>query len=202
MKLIEKNTFGDDTFYILEMDAQDKEAISEHIGDVNGNYIMYNGLSAINDSTLSYPRISHLWAEIKPDDTYQTIRECRLAIKARVYQRAYAQANYLTTLMLDNINRIKKFEVDLEVFSNQIEYPITSEPANSRSLMTLRCIKQRIVNGRKITTFGSNVGDVVYIDPTTLIIDFEGSAYAEIFDKNTMEKIGVIDLSRFTNQSV
>ena len=57
MKIIEKNTFGDDTFYILEMDAQDKEAISEHIGDVNGNYIMYNGLSAINDSTLSYPRI-------------------------------------------------------------------------------------------------------------------------------------------------
>lgn len=90
MKLIEKNTFGDDTFYILEMDAQDKEAISEHVGNVNGSYIMYNGLSAINDSTLSYPRISHLWAEIKPDDTYQTIRECRLAIKARVYQRAYA----------------------------------------------------------------------------------------------------------------
>ena len=36
MKLIEKNTFGDDTFYILEMEDQDKEAISEHIGDVNG----------------------------------------------------------------------------------------------------------------------------------------------------------------------
>ena len=73
MKLIEKNTFGDDTFYILEMDAQDKEAISEHIGDVNGNYIMYNGLSAINDSTLAYPRIGHLWAEIRLEDTYQTI---------------------------------------------------------------------------------------------------------------------------------
>ena len=39
MKLIEKNTFGDDTFYILEMDAQDKEAISEHVGNVNGSYI-------------------------------------------------------------------------------------------------------------------------------------------------------------------
>ena len=74
MKLIEKNTFGDDTFYILEMDNQDKEAISEHVGNVNGSYIMYNGLSAINDSTLSYPRISHLWAEIKLEDTYQTIR--------------------------------------------------------------------------------------------------------------------------------
>ena len=199
MELIEKNTFGDDTFYILKMNDQDKEAISEHIGDVNGSYIMYNGLSAINDSTLSYPRIGHLWAEIKLEDTYQTIRECRLAIKARVYQRAYAQANYLTTLMLDNINRIKKFEVTLEEFSNQIEYPITSEPANSRSLMILRCIKQRIVNGRKITTFGSNVGDVVYIDPTTLVIDHEGSVYAEMFDKETMERIGVIDLARFTN---
>ena len=118
MKLIEKNTFGDDTFYILEMEDQDKEAISEHIGDVNGNYIMYNGLSAINDSTLSYPRISHLWAEIKLEGTYQTIRECRLAIKALVYMKAYAQANYLTTLMIDNINRIKKFEVTLEEFSN------------------------------------------------------------------------------------
>ena len=118
MKLIEKNTFGDDTFYILEMDAQDKEAISEHVGDVNGNYIMYNGLSAINDSTLSYPRIGHLWAEIKPEGTYQTIRECRLAIKALVYMRAYAQANYLTSLMLENINRVKKFEVTLEEFSN------------------------------------------------------------------------------------
>ena len=202
MELIEKNTFGDDTFYILKMNDQDKEAISEHIGDVNGSYIMYNGLSAINDSTLAYPRIGHLWAEIKLDDTYQTIRECRLAIKARVYQRAYAQANYLTTLMLDNINRIKKFEVDLEVFSNQIEYPITSEPANSRSLMPLRCIKPRIVNGQKIKTFGSNVGDVVYIDPTTLVIDFEGSVYAEMFDKETMERIGVIDLSRFTNQHI
>ena len=118
MKLIEKNTFGDDTFYILEMDAQDKEAISEHVGDVNGNYIMYNGLSAINDSTLAYPRIGHLWAEIKPEGTYQTIRECRLAIKALVSMRAYAQANYLTSLMLENINRIKKFEVTLEEFSN------------------------------------------------------------------------------------
>ena len=29
MKLIEKNTFGDDTFYILEMEDQDKEAISD-----------------------------------------------------------------------------------------------------------------------------------------------------------------------------
>ena len=43
MKLIEKNTFEDDTFYILEMDNQDKEAISEHVGNVNGSYIMYNG---------------------------------------------------------------------------------------------------------------------------------------------------------------
>ena len=118
MQIIEKNTFGDDTFYILEMDAQDKEAISEHIGDVNGNYIMYNGLTTINDSTLSYPRISHLWAEIKLEGTYRTIRECRLAIKALVYMKAYAQANYLTTLMIDNINRIKKFEVTLEEFSN------------------------------------------------------------------------------------
>ena len=118
MKLIEKNTFGDDTFYILEMDNQDKEAISEHVGNVNGSYIMYNGLSAINDSTLEYPRIGHLWAEIRLEDTYQTIRECRLAIKALVYMRAYAQANYLTTLMLDNINRIKKIERTLEEFSN------------------------------------------------------------------------------------
>ena len=122
MKLIEKNTFGDDTFYILEMDAQDKEAISEHIGDVNGSYIMYNGLSAINDSTLTYPRIGHLWAEIRLDDTYQTLRECRLAIKSRVYQRAYTQSNYLTSLMLDNINRVKKFEVALEEFTNKEEY--------------------------------------------------------------------------------
>ena len=73
---------------------------------------------------------------------------------------------------------------------------------NSRSLMPLRCIKPRIVNGQKIKTFGSNVGDVVYIDPTTLVIDFEGSVYAEIFDKNTMERIGVIDLSRFTNHHI
>ena len=122
MKLIEKNTFGDDTFYILEMDNQDKEAISEHVGDVNGSYIMYNGLSAINDSTLAYPRIGHLWAEIKLEDTYQTIRECRLAIKARVYQRAYAQASYLTSLMLDNINRVKKFEVALEELADKEEY--------------------------------------------------------------------------------
>ena len=122
MKLIEKNTFGDDTFYILEMEDQDKEAISEHIGDVNGSYIMYNGLSAINDSTLAYPRIGHLWAEIRLDDTYQTLRECRLAIKSRVYQRAYTQSNYLTSLMLDNINRVKKFEVALEEFTNKEEY--------------------------------------------------------------------------------
>ena len=122
MKLIEKNTFGDDTFYILEMDNQDKEAISEHVGNVNGSYIMYNGLSAINESTLAYPRIGHLWAEIKLEDTYQTIRECKLAIKARVYQRAYAQANDLTALMLDNINRVKKFEVALEEFTNKEEY--------------------------------------------------------------------------------
>ena len=122
MKIIEKNTFGDDTFYILEMDAQDKEAISEHVGDVNGSYIMYNGLSAINDSTLAYPRIGHLWAEIRLDDTYQTLRECRLAIKSRVYQRAYTQSNYLTSLMLDNINRVKKFEVALEEFTNKEEY--------------------------------------------------------------------------------
>lgn len=122
MKLIEKNTFGDDTFYILEMDNQDKEAISEHVGNVNGSYIMYNGLSAINDSTLAYPRIGHLWAEIRLDDTYQTLRECRLAIKSRVYQRAYTQSNYLTSLMLDNINRVKKFEVALEEFTNKEEY--------------------------------------------------------------------------------
>ena len=122
MKLIEKNTFGDDTFYILEMDNQDKEAISEHVGNVNGSYIMYNGLSAINESTLAYPRIGHLWAEIRLDDTYQTLRECRLAIKSRVYQRAYTQSNYLTSLMLDNINRVKKFEVALEEFTNKEEY--------------------------------------------------------------------------------
>ena len=122
MKLIEKNTFGDDTFYILEMDAQDKEAISEHIGNVNGNYIMYNGLSAINDSTLAYPRIGHLWAEIRLDDTYQTLRECRLAIKSRVYQRAYTPSNYLTSLMLANINRVKKFEGALEECTNKEEY--------------------------------------------------------------------------------
>ena len=122
MKLIEKNTFGDDTFYILEMDNQDKEAISEHVGSVNGSYIMYNGLSAINDSTLAYPRIGHLWTEIRLDDTYQTLRECRLAIKSRVYQRAYTQSNYLTSLMLDNINRVKKFEVALEEFTNKEEY--------------------------------------------------------------------------------
>lgn len=122
MKLIEKNTFGDDSFYILEMDNQDKEAIAEHIGSVNGSYITYNGLAAINEQTLAYPRVGHLWAEIKLDDTYQTIRECRLAIKARVYQRAYAQANYLTTLMLDNINRVKKFEVALEELANKEDY--------------------------------------------------------------------------------
>ena len=199
MKLIEKNTFGDDTFYILEMDNQDKEAISEHVGNVNGSYIMYNGLSAINESTLEYPRIGNLWAEIKLEDTYQTIRECKLAIKARVYQRAYAQANYLTTLMLDNINRIKKFEVDLEGFSNQIEDSIASNPTKSRTLMILRCVKQRSLNGQKITNFGSNIGDIVYIDPMTIAIDTEGSVYAEMFDKETMERIGVIDLARFTN---
>ena len=199
MKLIEKNTFGDDTFYILEMDNQDKEAISEHVGNVNGSYIMYNGLSAINESTLAYPRIGHLWAEIKLEDTYQTIRECKLAIKARVYQRAYAQANYLTTLMLDNINRIKKFEVDLEGFSNQIEDSIASNPTKSRTLMILRCVQQRSLNGQKITNFGSNIGDIVYIDPMTIAIDTEGSVYAEMFDKETMERIGVIDLARFTN---
>ena len=137
MKIIEKNTFGDDTCYILEMDTQDKDAISEHIGDVNGNYNINNGLSAINDSTLSYPRISHLWAEIKLEDTYQTIRECRLAIKARVYQRAYAQANYLTTLMLDNINRVKKFEVALEEFSNKLETSMESKSTKSITLITI-----------------------------------------------------------------
>ena len=199
MKLIEKNTFGDDTFYILEMDAQDKEAISEHVGNVNGSYIMYNGLSAINDSTLAYPRIGHLWAEIKLEDTYQTIRECRLAIKARVYQRAYTQANYLTTLMLDNINRVKKFEVALEEFSNKLETSMESKSTKSRTLMALHCVKQRSFNGQKFTNFGSNVGDIVYIDPMTITIDSEGSVYAESFNKETLERIGVIDLARFTN---
>lgn len=100
------------------MEPQDKEAIFEHLGCINGDYIMYSGLSAINDRTLDYPTVGHLWAEIRLEDTYQTIRECRLSIKAKIYQKAYAQSNYLASLMLDNINRIKKFEVTLEEFSN------------------------------------------------------------------------------------
>ena len=65
--------------------------------------------------------------------------------------------------------------------------------------MIRRCVKQRSLNGQKITNFGSHIGDIVYIDPMTIAIDTEGSVYAEMFDKETMERIGVINLARFTN---
>lgn len=109
MRLVNQINVNDDVFSIIKMDTLDREAITEHVGPLKGQWICYNGLMSIYPERFNTKRFLALfWSDITPEMTFETQREAELYAQMRIYQKAYAQIKYAVALMNDTIARTDK----------------------------------------------------------------------------------------------
>lgn len=109
MKILEKIIINDLEYSILEMSETDYDAIT-HDNDLplNGYYIVYYGNIVIDDRSITYPTIGYLWSDIKPQDTFETIRECKLAIECYYYKHLLLDTKVYNKDDLNRINDVIK----------------------------------------------------------------------------------------------
>lgn len=120
MRLVNQITVNDDVFSIVKMDTIDREAITEHVGPLNGQWICYNGMMTL------YPErfktrgfLTLFWSDITPEMTFETQREAELYVQMRIYQKAYAQMQYSVSMMQSTISKIQ--DAKLEIHFNHKE---------------------------------------------------------------------------------
>ena len=117
MRLVNQINVNDDVFSIVKMDTIDREAITEHVGPLKGQWICYNGLMSIYPERFNTKRFLALfWSDITPEMTFETQREAELYAQMRIYQKAYAQMQYSVSMMQHTIAKIQdaKLEIHLD----------------------------------------------------------------------------------------
>lgn len=120
MRLVNQINVNDDVFSIVKMDTIDREAITEHVGPLKGQWICYNGLMSIYPERFNTRRFLALfWAEVTPEMTFETQREAELYAQMRIYQKAYAQMQYSVSMMQSTISKIQ--DAKLEIHFNHKE---------------------------------------------------------------------------------
>ena len=114
MRLVNQVTVNDDVFSIIKMDTLDREAITEHVGPLKGQWICYNGLISIYPERFNTRRFLALfWAEVTPEMTFETQREAELYAQMRIYQKAYAQMQYSVSMMQSTISKIQDAKLEI-----------------------------------------------------------------------------------------
>ena len=114
MRLVNQINVNDDVFSIVKMDTIDREAITEHVGPLNGQWICYNGLMSIYPERFNTRRFLALfWAEVTPEMTFETQREAELYAQMRIYQKAYAQMQYSVSMMHSTIFKIQDAKLEI-----------------------------------------------------------------------------------------
>lgn len=114
MRLVNQVTVNDDVFSIIKMDTLDREAITEHVGPLKGQWICYNGLMSIYPERFNTRRFLALfWAEVTPEMTFETQREAELYAQMRIYQKAYAQMQYSVSMMQSTISKIQDAKLEI-----------------------------------------------------------------------------------------
>ena len=114
MRLVNQVTVNDDVFSIIKMDTLDREAITEHVGPLKGQWICYNGLMSIYPERFNTRRFLALfWAEVTPEMTFETQREAELYAQMRIYQKAYAQMQYSVSMMQHMVSKIQDAKLEI-----------------------------------------------------------------------------------------
>ncbi len=114
MRLVNQISVNDDTFSIIKMDTLDREAITEHVGPLNGDWICYNGLMSIYPERFKTRMFLALfWSDITPEMTFETQREAELYAQMRIYQKAYAQMQYSVSMMQSTISKIQDAKLEI-----------------------------------------------------------------------------------------
>ena len=114
MRLVNQISVNDDTFSIIKMDTLDREAITEHVGPLNGQWICYNGLMSIYPERFKTRMFLALfWSDITPEMTFETQREAELYAQMRIYQKAYAQMQYSVSMMQHTISKIQDAKLEI-----------------------------------------------------------------------------------------
>ena len=114
MRLVNQISVNDDTFSIIKMDTLDREAITEHVGPLNGDWICYNGLMSIYQERFKTRMFLALfWSDITPEMTFETQREAELYAQMRIYQKAYAQMQYSVSMMQSTISKIQDAKLEI-----------------------------------------------------------------------------------------
>ena len=114
MRLVNQINVNDDVFSIVKMDTIDREAITEHVGPLKGQWICYNGLMSIYPERFNTRRFLVLfWAEVTPEMTFETQREAELYAQMRIYQKAYAQMQYSVSMMQSTISKIQDAKLEI-----------------------------------------------------------------------------------------
>lgn len=120
MRLVNQINVNDDVFSIVKMDTLDREAITEHVGPLKGQWICYNGLMSIYPERFNTRGFLALfWSDITPEMTFETQREAELYAQMRIYQKAYAQMQYSVSMMQSTISKIQ--DAKLEIHFNHKE---------------------------------------------------------------------------------
>ena len=114
MRLVNQINVNDDVFSIIKMDTLDREAITEHVGPLKGQWICYNGLMSIYPERFNTRRFLILfWSDITPEMTFETQREAELYAQMRIYQKAYAQMQYSVSMMQSTISKIQDAKLEI-----------------------------------------------------------------------------------------
>ena len=114
MRLVNQINVNDDVFSIIKMDTLDREAITEHVGPLKGQWICYNGLMSIYPERFNTRRFLTLfWSDITPEMTFETQREAELYAQMRIYQKAYAQMQYSVSMMQSIISKIQDAKLEI-----------------------------------------------------------------------------------------
>ena len=121
MRLVNQITVNDDVFSIIKMDTLDREAITEHVGPLKGQWICYNDLMTLfPDRFKNKGFLAMFWSDITPEMTFETQREAELYAQMRIYQKAYAQMKYSVSMMQSTISKIQDANLEIH-FSHKEE---------------------------------------------------------------------------------
>lgn len=108
MRLVNQITVNDDVFSIVKMDTLDREAITEHVGPLKGQWICYNGMMTLYPERFKVSGfLTMFWSDITPEMTFETQREAELYAQMRIYQKAYSQMQYHISIAQNTLSEIQ-----------------------------------------------------------------------------------------------
>ena len=113
MRIVDKFGGTTTTYTILKMDTLDREAITEHVGPVKGDWICYDRSRDMNSARLTDAgELAMLWAEITPEMCFATQREAELYAHMMIYRRAFkgvmGELNHFNSQVINFNNQAAK----------------------------------------------------------------------------------------------